>query len=241
LRVSSTIPYKFIIIAGIAVLVAAATTIAYFSNKPKKIEYATSTPLPAPTPEKSPESTPTPTPSPIAVSPASQTPESTAIQDVATPTQDSSTDSLSPISQISAEDSGNASSPSNQSSNQVPKGVKEFFDKWLHDHVSNNPNDIANHYTNGAYYCYVNGPTTRQYIYDDFLKLIKRYPIRSYNNISVDSVIVQSPDSVKIKYHFNYMYRGKKVASGSSSVDISIRNIGGQWLITSFSEIVNRN
>jgi hypothetical protein len=111
----------------------------------------------------------------------------------------------------------------------------------MNDHTSNNPNDIANDFADGAFYCYANASTSRHFIYDDFLKLNKKYPFRSFNNISVDSVNVQSPDVVSIKYHFNYLYRGQKIASGSSSVEITIQNINGQWLVTSFSESVNRH
>jgi len=132
------------------------------------------------------------------------------------------------------------SSNSPQSSQQIPSGVDAFFKKWINDHVSNNPNDIANDFINGAFYCYANGSTTQQFIFDDFAKLYKKYPIRSYSEIKVDSLNVDSPTSVTIKYHFTYVYRGQKVASGSSNVEISIQETGGQWLITRFSENVSR-
>jgi hypothetical protein len=154
---------------------------------------------------------------------------------------------IAPINQVSkiptktSEDGINDSSSATESSNQLPNGVKEFFEKWLNDHTSNNPNDIANNFADEALYCYANGYTNRQFIYEDFFKLIKKYPIRSYNNINVYSVDIQSPECVNIKYNFYYQYKGQKRASGFSDVDITIQNTGGKWLITKFYETVNRH
>jgi hypothetical protein len=132
-------------------------------------------------------------------------------------------------------------SPTPQSNQQVPNGAIDFFKKWLNDNAINNPNNIANDFSEGAFYCYANGQTTKQFIYDDFQKLQKRYPTRSYSNINIETVDVQSNDEVRIKYQFNYHYKGQKIASGSSSVDVIMKNFDGQWLLISFIETVNRH
>jgi hypothetical protein len=148
-----------------------------------------------------------------------------------------STKAITPASSSSATDT---SGPKQESNQLVPDGVSEFFKRWINDLTSNNPNNIANNFSDGAFYCYGNGFSKRQDICEDFLKLQKKYPVRTYSDITVESVNVESPESVAIKYHIDYQYSGQKNATGSSNVDIIICKIDGKWFVTSFNENVVR-
>jgi len=124
---------------------------------------------------------------------------------------------------------------------QLPDGFSDFFKQYVRDHGSNNPWDLAYDYADPCYFCYANGTASRAYIYDDIRKLVQAYPQRSYSDVSIDNISIISPDTVRVRYHFKYQYSGKKLASGTSTVDLEVRSFSGKWQITSFSEQVIRH
>ncbi len=150
--------------------------------------------------------------------------------------------SRSELSSTALEEQSSARASSSQSSGQqqLPEGFSDFFKQYVRDHASNNPWDLAYDYADPCYYCYANGNASRAYIYDDIRKLVQAYPQRSYTDVNVDNISVVSPDTVRLRYHFNYQYSGKKLARGTSTVDLEVRNFSGKWQITSFSEQVTR-
>jgi len=123
---------------------------------------------------------------------------------------------------------------------QLPDGFADFFKQYVRDHGSNNAWDLAYDYADPCYYSYSNGNASRAYIYDDIRKLVQAYPQRSYTDVGIDNITVLSPDTVRLRYHFNYQYAGKKLARGTSTVDLEVRNFSGKWQITNFSEQVIR-
>jgi hypothetical protein len=141
----------------------------------------------------------------------------------------------------SAAQSTVASGQQQQSSGQqLPDGFANFFKQYVRDHGSNNAWDLAYDYADPCHYSYSNGNASRAYIYDDIRKLVQAYPQRSYTDVGIDNITVLSPDTVSVRYHFNYQYSGKKLARGTSTVDLEVRNFSGKWQITNFSEQVIR-
>jgi TPR repeat protein/uncharacterized membrane protein len=130
--------------------------------------------------------------------------------------------------------------PQSPGQQQLPDGFSDFFKQYIRNHGSNNAWDIAYDYADPCFYSYANGNASRAYICEDARKLIQAYPQRSYTDVGIENITVVSPDQVRLRFHFNYQYSGKKLARGTSTVDLEVRNFSGKWQITNFSEQVVR-
>jgi hypothetical protein len=123
---------------------------------------------------------------------------------------------------------------------RLPYGFAEFFQKYVRDHASNNPWEMADNFAQRSYNCYANCRVSRSFIAEDVGKLIQKYPQRTYTDVRIINVNVISPSLVRLQFRFNYFYSGYRTASGTSTEDLKVALISGRWQITSFEEEVDR-
>jgi len=110
-----------------------------------------------------------------------------------------------------------------------------------HNQISNNPDDWASDFASRVHYGYASSDSvSRTFIRDDRAKLIRRYPVRSYELLNVTN-LARSGDNISGVWSFRYSYRGSKLASGRAVVHFTARQMGGRWQFVSYSEEVARD
>lgn len=126
--------------------------------------------------------------------------------------------------------------------NAIPTSFSDFFGRvWGHQRT-NDPSEWASDFANQVAYCYKdNGFASRSWVQQDRAKLIDRYPARDYELVGNPSFNPSSDLEIKAEYTYQYNYYGKKRSSGQAYVMFTATLENGEWRITKFNEVVNRN
>jgi hypothetical protein len=113
---------------------------------------------------------------------------------------------------------------------------------WRH-YTSNDPSDWASDFAPSVNYCYYerSGFADRSFVERDRNKLVNSYPVRHYQFSGLGVQFESDGRSARVHYSYSYSYNGKKAASGTARVSLTVQLLNGQWFITDFDESVNRN
>src|SRR5208282_6774997 len=133
--------------------------------------------------------------------------------------------------------------PSPSSSAPALPNVQDFIRaSWRH-YASNNPTAWAADFAPSVNYCYYDGTgaADRSYVELDRAKLLTSYPTRHYEFSGLTTQMDPNRDSARVHYTYHYSYNGKKAASGTARVSLTVQLIDGGWSITDFNETVNRD
>lgn len=124
----------------------------------------------------------------------------------------------------------------------IPESFKSFFQTMWQNQISNDPSDWAADFAPYVSYSYApSGTVSRAFILNDRAKLINRYPVRSYELISVDITSILG-NRITGVWRFSYNYRGaRKNASGRATVRFTAEEQYGRWQFISYHEDVARD
>jgi uncharacterized protein YfaP (DUF2135 family) len=132
-------------------------------------------------------------------------------------------------------------SPNPANGNNVA-AVKKFIKGFWNHHGDNDLNDWASDFADRVKYCYSpsNQPADQQFISRDRGELISKYPTRQYRFYDLIVRMRLDSSSADVTYTFNYSYTGRKLATGVCRVSLTVQQISGRWVITSYDEKVVR-
>jgi hypothetical protein len=125
----------------------------------------------------------------------------------------------------------------------APPNLQDFVKASLHHYVSNDATEWAADFAPDVNYCYYKGSggANRSYVEQDRAKLLTSYPVRHYEFSGLTIQTDPSGQSANVRYMYRYTYSGKKTASGTSRVNLTVQLVDGAWSITDFYETVQRN
>ncbi|HRQ87915.1 MAG TPA: hypothetical protein PLA50_03910 [Bacteroidia bacterium] len=116
--------------------------------------------------------------------------------------------------------------------------VEAFVAGWMRSNGSNDPDEWVSNFDFSVNYCYkAGGPADKPYLREDRLKLIAKYPDRSYRVGDVDFHRIANGD-IQLNLSYYYDYGGSK--NGKFMSSIVLRPADGRLLITSFNEKILR-
>jgi hypothetical protein len=131
---------------------------------------------------------------------------------------------------------------SNLANGNDAAAVKDFIKGFWDHHGANDLNDWTSDFAEQVKYCYSPGnqPADQQFIARDRGELISKYPTRQYRFYDLMVRMRSDSSSADVTYSFNYSYTGRKVATGVCRVSLTVQQILGRWVITSYDEKVVR-
>lgn len=122
--------------------------------------------------------------------------------------------------------------------------VSAFLRGWVANQESNSALAWTSDCATLPKYTYWEGPGGAPYsfLFNDRQKLIKRYPIRSYEVIGdATGEFFNNYQEAAVVISYHYQYDGAKKTSGNSINTLRLKKFGTRWKITASSETVRRN